>query len=126
MAQTLGMDGLYRARLKVAVGKETIENIRARAAEKEPQIEAAANEFDAAFKDLLEYIDAVDGDSAFSATARRFFRSILSREFIIAIVAIIAILTGDIDGQEAIAIGAATSGLAFGRGVAKNNSGNSN
>jgi hypothetical protein len=61
MAQTLGMDGLYRARLKVAAGKETIENIRARAPEKEPQIEAAANEFDAAFKDLLEYIDAVDG-----------------------------------------------------------------
>ena len=56
---------------------------------------------------------------------RPFIRRIFSREFIIAVVAVVAIWVGDLGPQEAIAIAVAGGGLALGRGVAKSRTGGS-
>ena len=52
-------------------------------------------------------------------TIRRFARRLLSREVIIAIIAVIAIWAGDLDAEQAIGVAVAGTGLILGRSAVK-------
>ena len=71
----------------------------------------------------LELADRLAKDLDWWPVAKRFIRRILSREFIIAVVAVMAIWNGNLESTEAIGVAVAGGGLALGRGVAKANSG---
>ena len=112
-----------RRRLKD--GKEKLEQIRASADAAKPGLEAAANEVEDALENLLKLGDRLGEDFGPWRWLRPFIRRMSSREFIIAVVAIVAIWSGGLDAQEAIAVAAAGGGLALGRGVAKARTGGS-
>ena len=124
MAQGTVTAGLGRTQEKVASAKTRIDAIRNNAETARPEIEAAAQGFEEALDSVLDFADSLARDTHAWPTVKRFIRRILSREFIIVVVSIIAIWAGDLGAQESIAVGAAGSGLALGRGVAKNRSGN--
>lgn len=108
----------------MAAGKAKIDSIRNRSEAARPELESAIQNFDDALDAVLDFADILAGVAVWLPTVKRFVSRILGREFIIAIVSIIAIWSGDLGHQEAIAIGAAASCLAQDRGLAKNHSGN--
>ena len=114
---------INRAKENIKKGRERLDAIKADAQRAGPELEAAARQFEDTLDSVLELADRIAGDSDIMAVGKRFVRRLLSREFIIAIVTIIAILSGDLSGQEAIAVAAAGGGLALGRGVAKSKDG---
>ncbi len=106
-------------RERIREGKRRLDEIRTSAEGAKPGLQAAANEVEDALEDLLRLGDRVGQDLGTWGWVRPFIRRLASREFIIAVVAVIAIWTGELRGQEAIAVAVAGGGLALGRGVAK-------
>ena len=123
MAHNTIETGLGRTREKVHNAKARIDAIRNNAETARPEIEAAAQGFEEALDSVLDFADLL-WDTKLGPTVRRNVRRLFSREFIIVVVSIIAIWAGNLGAQEAIAVGVAGSGLALGRGVAKNRSAN--
>ena len=114
---------INRVKARVNTGKERLASIRARADATEPELAAAAEDFQDALESALDLADRLAKDAEWWPTAKRFIRRLTSREFIIAAVSIAAIWTGGLDAQEAIAVAVAGSGLALGRGIAKRSGG---
>lgn len=107
------------ARERIEAGKAKINSIRKAAGEVRPELETTVQEAGDALNAAITFVDSVAQELGWWPPVRRLIRRLVSREFIISVVAIIAILVGDLGAQEAIAIAVAGSGLAIGRGVAK-------
>ena len=112
-----------RVKNKIKTNKEKLETIRAKADAAAPELAEAAEELQDSLDSALELADRLAMDAEWWPTARRFIRRVTSREFIIAVVAVVAIWTGNLESTEAIGVAIAGGGLALGRGVAKANSG---
>ena len=112
-----------RVKSRINTGKERLSSIRASANATEPELAAAAEDFQDSLDSALELADRLANDAEWWPTAKRFIRRLTSREFIITVVAIAAIWTGGLDSQEALAVAVAGGGLALGRGVAKRSGG---
>ena len=68
---------------------------------------------------------SIEEDAGLSATASRFIRRMLSREFIIVVLSLVAISTGELSTEQVIGVAIAGSSLALGRSVAKAKTGGS-
>ena len=112
-----------RVKARISTGKERLAFIRAKADATEPELADAAADFQDTLESALDLADRLAKDAEWWPTAKRFIRRLTSREFIISVVAIAAILSGTLDAQEAIAVAVAGGGLALGRGVAKRSGG---
>ena len=119
MADSNTTAAVNRAKENIQKGRVRLEKIKVDAQRTAPELEAAAKDFEDTLDSVLELADRIARGSDAWAVAKRFIRRISSREFIIAVVAIIAIWSGQLEPQEAIAVAVAGGGLALGRGVAK-------
>ena len=123
MASQVTNESIDRVKTKISTGKERLASIRTRAEATEPELAATAEDFQETLESALDLADRLAKDADWWPTAKRFIRRLTSREFVIAVVAIIAIWAGGLDAQEAIAVAVAGSGLALGRGIAKRSGG---
>ena len=116
------------------VTKETIERTRGRifaskarieasAVSSAPELQQAAAEVQGLLDSVLDAVDEVVPDEGRWGVAMRFIRRMLSREMIIAVVAIVVIASGTMETEQAIGVAVAAGGLALGRGVAKQRTG---
>lgn len=85
----------------------------------EPELEEKAKEIRSALDSVLAAVDQIATDQHWWPTTRRFIRRLLSREVIIAVVAIISIWVGDLDAQQAIGVAVAAGSLVLGRSAVK-------
>ena len=114
---------IERARARIAAGRTQIEEIQNSATATTPQLQQMTVDVQQTVNSLLAAIDDVIPDEGKWGVGTRFLRRMLSREMIIAVVAIVAIWAGGLKAQEAIAVAVAAGGLSLGRGVAKQRSG---
>lgn len=123
MASQSSKVAVDRVKNRIETNREKLEPIRSRADAAELELASAAEEFQDALESALELTDRLAKDVDWWPTAKRFIRRMLSREFIIAVVAILAIWNGNLESNEAIGVAIAGGGIALGRGVAKASSG---
>lgn len=123
MASRQATESIDRVKSRITTGKARLASIRASANATQPELDAAAADFQDTLDSALELADRLAKDADWWPTAKRFIRRLTSREFVITAVAIVAIWTGGLDTQEALAVAVAGGGLALGRGVAKRSGG---
>jgi hypothetical protein len=107
------------ARERIASGKEKLDAIQKGADLATPKLQETADELSAALESAFQAVDRIASDQHWWPTARRFIRRLLSREVIIAVVAIVSIWAGDLDPEQAIGVAVAASGLVLGRSAVK-------
>ena len=107
------------ARERITDGRERLERIREDADLATPKLEETADELKSALDSALEAVDQITTDQQWWPTTRRFIRRLLSREVIIAVVAIISIWAGDLEAQQAIGVAITAAGLVLGRSAVK-------
>lgn len=100
-------------------GKTSLDTIQKGADLAAPKLEGKAEELKSALDAALVAVDQIATDQHWWPTTRRFIRRLLSREVIIAVVAIISIWVGDLDAQQAIGVAVAAGGLVLGRSAVK-------
>ena len=100
-------------------GKVSFDTIQKGADLATPKLEEKAEELKSALDSALAAVDQIATDQHWRPTTRRFIRRLLSREVIIAVVAIISIWVGDLDAQQAIGVAVAAGGLVLGRSAVK-------
>ena len=107
------------ARDGIDSGRVSLDTIRKGAKLATPELEKTAEELKLALDSALAAVDQIATDQHLGPTTRRFIRRMLSREVIIAVVAIISIWVGDLDAQQAIGVAVAAGGLVLGRSAVK-------
>lgn len=107
------------ARERIDSGMVSLDTIRNRADLATPELEKTAEELKSALDSALAAVDQIATDQHWWPTTRRFIRRLLSREVIIAVVAIISIWVGDLNAEQAIGIAVAAGSLVLGRSAVK-------
>jgi hypothetical protein len=107
------------ARGKINEGVSKLEKIQKDADLTTPKLEETAKELSESLNSALGAVDEILNDQRWWPTTRRFIRRLLSRESIIAVVAIIAIWAGGLDAEQAIGVAVAGAGLILGRSAVK-------
>ena len=101
-------------------GTKTIEKIKEEVKSAKPELEKEANLLLETINSALNALEQIiPEDEHVVPTIRRFARRLLSREVIIAIIAMIAIWAGDLDAEQAIGVAVAGTGLILGRSAVK-------
>jgi len=119
MAITTTKTAIDSAKERITGGKESLERIREGADLATPELEETAKELASALDSALAAVDQIATDQSWWPTTRRFIRRLLSREVIIALVAIISITVGNLDPEQAIGVAIAGTGLVLGRSAVK-------
>ena len=120
MANTTKETAINTARVTITKGTETLKEIKEEVKKAKPELEEKANEILATLDSALKAVDKIiPEDQETWPTIRRFIRRLLSREVIIAVVAIIAIWAGGLGAEQAIGVAVAGTGLILGRSVVK-------
>ena len=107
------------ARERIDSGRVSLETIRKGAKLATPELEKTAEELKSALDTALAAVDQIATDQHWWPTTRRFIRRLLSREVIIAVVAIISIWVGNLEAEQAIGVAVAAGGLVLGRSAVK-------
>ena len=107
------------ARDRIDSGMVSLDTIRKGADLATPELKEKAEELKSALDSALAAVDQIATDQHWWPTTRRFIRRLLSREVIIAVVAIISIWVGDLDAEQAIGVAVAAGGLVLGRSAVK-------
>lgn len=125
MATQTKKAAIIQAKELVTTTKGKIHAVRDQAAVAEPELRQAVDDVDEALNTVRDLVKRIEDDAGLSATVSRFIRRMLSREFIIVVVSVVAILTGELTTEQVIGVAIAGSGLALGRSVAKVKTGGS-
>ena len=107
------------ARDRIDSGRASLDTIRKGADLATPELKKTAEELKSSLDSALAAVDQIATDQNWWPTTRRFIRRLLSREVIIAVVAIISIWVGDLDAEQAIGVAVAAGGLVLGRSAVK-------
>jgi len=120
MANSTRKTTLTNARNFITEGTKSLNRFREEAKKATPELDAKASELLTTLNSAVAAMETLlPEDEKVGPTIRRFIRRILSREVIIAVVAIIAIWTGELNAEQAIGVAVAGTGLILGRSVVK-------
>jgi hypothetical protein len=104
----------------ITEGTKKLAQLREEAVKAEPELEKTASELLSTLNSALAAMEKfIPEDEKTGPTLRRFIRRLLSREVIVAVVAIIAIWAGDLNAEQAIGVAVAGTGLILGRSAVK-------
>ena len=109
----------------VSTTRGKIRAVREQVEKADPELRKTVDDVDEALNNVRDLVNRIEEDAGLPAAVSRFIRRMLSREFIIVVVAVVAIWSGELNTQEALGVAIAGSGLALGRGVAKAKTGGS-
>ena len=111
---------LENSRNYITEGTKSLNRFREEAKKATPELESKASELLSTLNSAVSAMeDLIPEDEKVGPTIRRFIRRILSREVIIAVVAIISIWAGDLSAEQAIGVAVAGTGLVLGRSAVK-------
>ena len=111
---------LELAKDRIIDGTKTLNRFREEAIKAKPELEKTATELLTTLNSAMAAVERlIPEDEKVGPTIRRFVRRLLSREVIVAVVAIISIWTGSLTAEQAIGVAIAGTGLILGRSVVK-------
>ena len=120
MTNTTRRTAIEDAKNFITEGTSSLNRFREEAKKATPELDAKASELLTSLNSAVAAIETlIPEDEKVGPTIRRFIRRILSREVIVAVVAIISIWVGDLDAEQAIGIAVAGTGLILGRSAVK-------
>jgi hypothetical protein len=112
-------NGTKDIRKKVEEVKKGLEEIKKKADLATPKLEETVSNIMSAADSVQDAVDTIIPDKGIGSTIKRFIRRMLSREAIIAAVAVISIWGGQLDAEQAIGVAVAASSLILGRSAVK-------